>query len=226
MKQWFAGLLCVCLLCLCGCEADPDVILQNGASASESVSVPESEDSFDEEYDSGYAEQSSADETDAGTAESEGDESSVICAYICGAVQNPGVYELPEPARIFQLVEMAGGLTADADEQSVNLARFLEDGEMVWIPTEEESAAGVTAPQEAAADTAASDAAGEDSGKVNINTADVSELTTLNGIGETKAAAIVAWREEHGSFQSIEEIMQVSGIAEGTYEKIKDYITV
>ncbi|MCD7921704.1 MAG: helix-hairpin-helix domain-containing protein [Clostridiales bacterium] len=225
MKQWFAGVLCVCLLCLCGCEADPDVILQNGVSVSESVSAADSEESSAADDDTGYAGMSSTEETASGNAISAEDESSVICAYICGAVQNPGVYELPNSARIYQLVEMAGGLTADADEQSVNLAQFLEDGEMVWIPTEEESVAGATAPQQAA-DEVSSEDAGDDSGKVNINTADVSELTTLNGIGETKAAAIVAWREEHGSFQSIEEIMLVSGIAEGTYEKIREYITV
>ncbi|MCC8029807.1 MAG: helix-hairpin-helix domain-containing protein [Lachnospiraceae bacterium] len=244
MKKWITGVCCVCLLLLCGCEADPDLILQNGASASESVSDGDTESGSGEGQDGVSADLSSGegqngtsagsssgggqDGTSAGSSSDGGDtdESSVICVYICGAVRNPGVYEMAEPARVYQLVELAGGLTEDADEQSVNLAQFAEDGQMIWIPTEEESAAGVAAPQEAESGTASSDSAGEESGKVNINSADISELTTLNGIGETKAAAIVAYREEHGSFQSIEEIMQVSGIAEGTYEKIKDYITV
>ncbi len=226
MKKHFACVLCVFLLFLCGCSADPDIILQNGTSAAESVAAESTDSFFGEESDPGNTDQSADAEIESESAQTEANESGMVCAYICGAVLNPGVYEMDEPARICQLVELAGGLTADADEQSVNLARFVEDGEMVWIPTKEESAAGVTAAQETVTDASVSDSSGEDSGKVNINTADVSELTTLNGIGDTKAEAIIAWREEHGDFGSVEEIMQVNGIAEGTYEKIKDYITV
>ncbi len=213
-------ILCALFLCMSGCNADPDVILQNEVSSEQ----PE-EDSADLEADDSASEK---DDTAAKTADAQirQEDSSTVYMYICGAVLNPGVYELPATARIYELVEMAGGLTADADEQSVNLAQLAEDGGMIWIPTKEESAAGVTAP----AGVTASDgsAASADSGgeKVNINTADAAELTTLYGFGDSKAAAIIAYRDAHGRFQSIEEIMNVDGIAEGTYEKIRDYITV
>lgn len=213
--------LCLSVLCMNGCSADPDVILQNGASAGDDGTAAGSA-----ETDTDTSSPEDGEGSNAGTADAqeEAGDSSEVCMYICGAVLNPGVYELSSSSRIYELVELAGGLTEDADEQSVNLAQFAEDGGMVWIPTKEESAAGVTAPA-GAADSAAT-ASSEDSGKVNINTADASELTTLNGIGDSKAAAIIAYREAHGGFQSIEEIMNVDGIAEGTYEKIREYITV
>lgn len=213
--------LCLSVLCMNGCSADPDVILQNGTSEENDRAEADAATTDPDASSSEEGEDSGGEPADA---EAYSGDSSAVCMYICGAVLNPGVYELSSSARIYELVELAGGLTEDADEQSVNLAQYAEDGGMIWIPTKEESAAGVTAP--AAADSAASSSAEADSGKVNINTADASELTTLNGIGDSKAAAIIAYREAHGGFQSIEEIMQVDGIAEGTYEKIREYITV
>ncbi len=204
MRRWACVVLTGMLLLLSACGADVDVILQNETESVVSEAAPE--------------EISDATETVDGVVE----ETSAICVYICGAVDEPGVYELSEASRLYELVEQAGGLTAEADATSINLAQTLVDGDMVFVPTREESAAGITASagQSApSADTAAG-------GKVNINTADVSQLTTLNGIGEAKAAAIIAYREEHGAFQSIEEIMEVSGIAEGTFAKIQEDITV
>ena len=102
----------------------------------------------------------------------------------------------------------------------MNLAEILTDGQMVWIPTKEESLSGAGISQ------AGSPAGGTGTELININTASASELMELNGIGETKAEAIIAYREEHGAFGSTEEIMQVSGIGQGTFDKIKDEITV
>ncbi len=132
-----------------------------------------------------------------------------IYVYVCGEVNSPGVYALREDARAFEAVEAAGGMTADADGQAVNLARILRDGEQLIVPSR------LNAP-----------AAGTAGGKVNINTADVPALMTLSGIGESKAEAIIAYREEKGPFTVIEDIMLVGGIKSSLFDRIKDDITV
>ena len=144
-----------------------------------------------------------------------------IYVHVCGAVKNAGVYRMAEGDRVFAAIEAAGGFLPDAAEESINQARVLADGEELYIPTREEilSSAGSFAP----AGLAESDSKEQ---KVNINTADVSELTTLTGIGETRARAIIAWREQNGDFSSPEDLKNVEGIADKTYEKIKDRITV
>lgn len=218
MKKWFISILCLLVIVFGGCGLNPDSILQKEENISENDIVIEEAMSDSQEEISeadGEAEISSG----MGTQES-----NRIFAYICGAVNAPGVYELDSDSRIFQLVELAGGLTEDADERSVNLAETVSDGQMVRILTVEEREAGETA--EVGDSHMAAGSGITDDGKVNINKASVQELTSLNGIGEAKAASIIAYRESHGSFQSIEEIMQVDGIAQGTYEKIKDNITV
>ncbi len=210
LRGGFLVLLCVAGLSLCACGADVDVILQN----EETVSAGGETDP------EGFETASDVEPTEEVVGMVE--EDATVCVYLCGAVREPGIYEVPAQSRIYELVELAGGLTADADATSVNLAETVEDGEMVFIPTEAEAAAGVQAI--ASQGTASGTQSAET--KVNINTADAARLTTLNGIGESKAAAIVAYREEHGAFQSVEEIMEVSGIGEGIFEKIKDDITV
>ena len=149
-------------------------------------------------------------------------EDTPFVVYVCGAVRNPGVYELAPGARICEAVDAAGGFTGDADETSLNLAASLEDGAQITVLTKEERAAGLM-PGPAAE--AVSGTSGGD-GKVNLNTADKSELMTLCGIGEAKAEAIIRYREENGPFSSVEEIMQVGGIKDGLYEKVKDHIAV
>lgn len=141
-----------------------------------------------------------------------------IYVHICGAVVNPGVYELDGDSRVFEVIEAAGGFSEDACQDYVNQAGRLNDGERLVIPTIEEIETA-----KADGNTGASSSA---SGLVNINTASESELGSISGIGAGKAAAIVKYREENGSFASVEDIMKVSGIKEGTYEKIKDKITV
>ncbi|MCD8231911.1 MAG: helix-hairpin-helix domain-containing protein [Clostridiales bacterium] len=219
MKRWMISILTASAMFLSACSAEPDLILQNDESAEEEISSGDG--AAQAESAAGEEESSNADP--AITSGDEDPAASVVFVYICGAVNSPGVYELEEGERIYRLVELAGGLSEDADERSVNLAQTVEDGEMVYIPTVEESEAAAEIGSETAEAAAQAE---ESAGKVNINTATADELTVLNGIGEMKAAAIVAYREEHGSFQSIEEIMQVDGIAEATYNKIKDEITV
>ena len=152
-------------------------------------------------------------------------EKSTIVVHVCGAVARPGVYELAAGSRAEAAVKekleavkrwkAAGGLTGDALEESLNQARILTDGEQIRVLTKEEAQNAAAAGQE-----------GVSGGKIDINTADISGLVTLNGIGETKAEAIIAYREAHGGFKKIEDICEVDGIGEKTFEKIKDSITV
>lgn len=138
-----------------------------------------------------------------------------IVVYVCGAIQREGVYELPIGSRVYEAIQMAGGFTKKAATSAMNQAEILEDEAFVYVPTKKEvsSGTGVTT-------------SGQDAGKVNLNKATKEELMTLSGVGEAKANQIIRYREEHGKFHKIEDIMQISGIKEGLFEKIKDNITV
>mgnify|MGYP002509567110 CR=1 FL=1 len=175
----------------------------------------------------------------------------VIWVHVCGAVRKAGVYELPAGSRVYEAVQEAGGFAADADESYVNQAQRLSDGAKLVIPTVEQveeaagdsrteagqigivEQAGVQQAGYGVSDAGTGDGAGQTDpvsaaadGRININTASEAQLCEIPGIGATRAAAIAAYRQEHGGFSSIEEIMNVSGIKEGTYAKIKDRITV
>lgn len=142
-----------------------------------------------------------------------------IFVYVCGAVQKPGVYELLPGQRICDAIAAAGGLSEQAAGDSLNQAEVLSDGQMLRVLTIEEAAA---ATEQAGQETAES----SHDGRVDINTADVSALMSLPGIGQSKADAIIAYRNEHGAFKAPEELMNISGIKEGVYQKIKDSIKV
>ena len=146
-----------------------------------------------------------------------------VVVYVCGAVNCPGVYTLQAPARMADAVAAAGGMTLQADGNVLNLAQFLTDGQMIRIPLQGE--VSVLADQNG-------DAAGETrteqskDGRVNINTADSAQLMTIPGVGQAKADAIIRYREDQGRFQKAEDVMQVEGIKEGSFSKMKDYICV
>lgn len=144
-----------------------------------------------------------------------------IFVYVCGAVCAPGVYEADSKTRVYEIIAMAGGLTEEAAADAVNQARVAADGEQIYIPTKEEAK---TQMPGADPQMPGQESAGKQ--KVNLNTATKEELMTLSGVGESKAESILAYREEKGGFQSTEELMQISGIKEGLYNKIKDDITV
>ncbi|MBQ6546261.1 MAG: helix-hairpin-helix domain-containing protein [Lachnospiraceae bacterium] len=138
----------------------------------------------------------------------EDEEEAFLFVYICGAVRKPGVYQVRPGARVYEAVEMAGGLLPEADGRAVNLAAYLSDGQMIAVPAEGEEAAD-----------------GDDGDeRVNINTAGIPELMTLPGIGKAKAEAIAEYRDKNGPFHSPEDIMRVPGIKEAVFEKIKAYI--
>ena len=151
-------------------------------------------------------------------------ETDAIFVYVCGQVAAPGVYELSAGARVYQAIERAGGTLEGASPESLNLAQQAEDGQKIYVPSKEEAEAG-TFPQDDSWG-AASSSREQGGGKVNLNTADLEELMTLTGIGQTRAEAIISYREEEGAFQAPEDIMKVDGIKEGIYEKLKDEITV
>ncbi|MEP0805173.1 MAG: ComEA family DNA-binding protein [Chloroflexota bacterium] len=142
-----------------------------------------------------------------------------IIVHVTGAVPRPGVYALPKGARVQDAVSAAGGFLAEADKASLNLAQELEDGQRLDIPY----AAGFSPVIPTAA---ALPVSPEDTDLVNINTASAFELETLPGIGPTLAQQIVKYREQNGPFLSTEDIINVSGVGPGTYERIKDLITV
>ncbi len=162
--------------------------------------------------------ENTAGEEAADTVQTEAEEIEEITAsvwvYVCGEVASPGVYELPEGSRITDAVEAAGGMTQDAAGTYLNLAQLVSDGQKIEVPSAEEA----KTLTEAAADSA--------SGVVNLNRATEAELMTLPGIGESKAKEIIRYRESKGGFQKPEDLMNISGIKEGVYNKIKDQITI
>lgn len=139
---------------------------------------------------------------------------SVIYVHVCGAVQNPGVVVLPEGSRVADALQEAGGFSEDAQEDYMNLAAKLNDGERLYFPSEEEAQELKEAEKL------------QQKGLVNLNTADEESLCTLSGIGSARARDIIAYREANGGFARKEDIMNVPGIKESTYNKICDKLIV
>lgn len=161
-------------------------------------------------------EDATAGETAADSAAPENASGEVV-VHVAGAVSSPGVYTLPADSRVDDAVRAAGA-TTDADLSQLNLAQKLADGQKITVPV-----AGATpADGSSAATTADSD----NGGLININTATQEELETLPSIGEVRAQAIIAYREEHGGFRTTDELMEVSGIGEKIFADISPHITV
>lgn len=151
----------------------------------------------------------------------------LIYVYICGAVTTPGVYAIEENSRVCDLFELAGGLTKEASKDYWNQARILVDGEMIYVPTMDEAMERTEEEwRKANGQVGQADTDSDKAKKVNINTASLEELMTLPGIGESKALAILAYRQENGGFSSIEELKDISGIKDGVFSKIENYIVV
>ena len=163
-------------------------------------------------------------------------EATVFCVvHICGAVNCPGVYTLDNGSRIYQVVEAAGGFREDAREDYLNQAGPVTDGMKIYVPTVEETRevawteiSDSTGISEGDAGTSPDGAPEENSGGglININTAGEALLCMLPGVGTSKAKSIVAYREANGAYQRIEDIMNVEGIKEGLFQKIRYSITV
>lgn len=203
-------MLCiVMLLCGCGAESGEDEIFMR-LSEHDAVVAEQTDENM-------TLVSENTDEMDTNMT-SVSEKAQKMFVHVCGAVSNPGVYQLERGSRMYEAVEMAGGLTDEADETCLNMARQLSDGEQILILTKEETAAMPKA--------AAGSQSTQIPGLVNINTATAAELTTVSGIGESRAQAIIAYREANGGFRCIEDIKKVEGIKEGLFSKIKDQITV
>ena len=148
-----------------------------------------------------------------------------VIVYVCGRVRSPGVYELKYGDRIIDAVNKAGGTLEDADLTSINMAELVEDSSKIEIYQVEAEIAD-NGDNTTGGTGKSSGSSTDSSGKVNINKADQTELMTLPGIGESRAGSIIAYRKEHGNFKTIEDIMNVSGIKESAFSKIKDLIKV
>ena len=207
MQRFLIILSCVFLFSLCSCESKKPTIVTDSINVSE-VGADNKQDSEGEEN----VISNVTDETVTG----EGTEDK-IAVYVCGAVVSPGVYYISEDAIKEEALILAGGFADGAATTYVNLAEKVSGGEQIYFPYEDElleSYSPLTQDEK------------ENQGKININTATVNELMTLPGIGESKANSIIEYREEHGAFQSIEDITNIPGIKEGVYNNIKDYIVV
>jgi competence protein ComEA len=186
---------------------------------------------------------------DSGTGGTNGTESNpgaaadndMVFVDIGGAVNNPGVIALPGGSRVVDAISAAGGLCENANVQMINQAAVLTDSDKVYIPTDEEVESGEIPPGAGtgAANAGSAAASGTDGnvapvaasgtdaqGKININTADADTLQQLNGVGPSTAQKIIDYRTSVGAFHAIEDIMNVSGIGQKTFEKLKPNITV
>lgn len=237
-----AGLFILsCLSCI-GCGANEEALFLEAESSAEmenASSETASLDSYTENIgESGSdlgVEKMHADSAVTGITKSSvemaQEEKKYIVIHVCGAVFTPGVYELEADSRVMDAVAAAGGFLPEADTEYVNLATVLVDGNKVRIPTKDETTQ-MSEDKSGSSDNGVTIAQGQENTEqstcpvVNINTADKELLCTLPGIGETRAESILTFRTENGAFSKIEDIMQVSGIKENCFQKIKNYITV
>jgi competence protein ComEA len=198
-------LLCTLIVvCICGCGNDTAQYIHS--------------------EDSKTTEEKESETTEIETHIQQGEvnvEQKLLYVYVCGSVYHPGVYTLLEGSRICDLFEVAGGLTEEAAKDYWNQAKLLADGEMYYVPTIEEA-------KELDVSFYSSDVENTDNanGKINLNTASLEQLMEIPGIGESKARAIIDYREKNGGFASVEEVMNIEGIKEGVFSKMKEYIVV
>ncbi len=202
LKRFFAvtaGLfVCISVVCLTGCTASEHISLEEAIFlAEEDLSKEQSED----------LQNSFLKAQETKPVED-------VYVYVCGAVLNPGVYTIAAGSRIVTALEAAGGFLENAAAEAVNLAEPVQDGMQILIPSMEEYEASVTESKRSA------------QGMIDLNTATITELCTLSGIGETKAEAILSYRSEIGGFTDIAQLKEVSGIGDRLFEQIKDGIYI
>lgn len=141
---------------------------------------------------------------------------------IKGAIKKPGMYEVTSTMRVLNVIDLAGGLTNDADDKQINFSERLEDQMIIYVPKEGEEIPEIKVSDKKNENKSSS----QSSDKININQAEKDELMTLNGVGEKKAEKIIEYREENGSFKSVEDLKNVNGFGEKTFESLKESIIV
>lgn len=167
-------------------------------------------------------EEKNTEKKEAGSAQdkSSAAASELIYVDVEGEINNPGVYEADKKTRVFQIINKAGGFTEQADPSLINQAEIVEDGELIRVPAKGEADAA------SAASSSDGTASASSSDLVNINTADASKLQEIPGVGPSIAEKIVEYRTSNGRFRKIEDIKNVSGIGEKTFDKMKSHLTV
>ena len=230
IKKRFLLMPLILMLSACG----KNEVAVKKSSGSESPDIAVSDDKPDNEITvigQTDGEQDMPEDADNTGSDQKNSETAVIAVYVCGAVKKEGVYRLPEGSIVDDALRLAGGYSEDACHGYINLAQQLSDGMRLYFPSKQEMEEAIVS---GGMDI---DAVGEEnspyskddigsSGMVNINTADKDELMTLPGIGETRAEAIIRYRNAHGEFKSIDDIKNITGIKEGIFEKIRSLITV
>ena len=233
MKEWLngnrrayiiiiAGLISLSILFLVFWQVfghqSQEMISLNTPSPGQDKLVIESQDSQNL---LGQKEEEIGRETSQSHQASEDIDEGFIYVDIKGEVKEPGVYSLPQGSRLFDLIDQAGGLTAESNQKLINQALILEDQSSVYIP----SIYDQETPDDTSADLINSaDSQAGDKEQVNINTADQTSLETLPNIGPSKAQAIIQFREENGSFTQKEQLMEVPGIGQRTYDRLVESI--
>ncbi len=143
-----------------------------------------------------------------------------LVVYVTCAVAHPGVYQVPRGSRVKDAVDAAGGATAEANLEAINLAARVEDGQQICVPAHQPTAPVAVYPS--ATPPTATPVVGY---KLNINTADAAQLDALPGIGPALAQRIIAYRQEHGPFASVDDLVKVPGIGPATLERLRPWIT-
>ncbi|MGN0143967.1 MAG: helix-hairpin-helix domain-containing protein, partial [Clostridium sp.] len=179
-----------------------------------------SNENVDNNYGDKFNSQNSSKESNPNISSPEKIKEKTIIVEIKGEVKHPDVYTLDENSIINDLINLAGGVTENADLSSINRAKKLQDHEMIYIADKNNE----KAPEDAIS--SKTDSTENAKQIININSATIEELKSINGIGESKAKSIVEYREQTGGFKSVEEIKNVDGIGEKMFEKIKESITV
>ena len=229
MKKIIFVILCM-NMCICqGCSDEEvmEIISEEGNKEQFSDNEQISDNAIDVAKDTGV-------ENTEKTENIETNDSQSFVVYVSGYVNNPGVYELSAGSRVIDAIDAAGGYSKEAYDNYLNLASLIADGQMIYVPSEEEVESGSIergvasgADGSGVGGVTGGNGGGNSSGSgalVNINQASKEELMTLPGIGESKADKIIAYREENGRFSTPEGIMEISGIKDGLYNKIKDKI--
>ncbi len=179
---------------------------------------------YDKEYDDSDNTKDGSGESGTGTNNNANSSKQQIYVDIGGCVKNPGVYKLTEGTRLFQLISQAGGLTDDADTDSINQAEEVYDGQKIMIYSVNDNSNSENGSYGSSGN--GQNSSQFSAGKININRADASALQEIPGVGPATAQKIIEYRENSGRFNSIEDIKNVSGIGDKTFENMKEYITV
>lgn len=237
LKTLFLMITVVCLFAGCGMKEN-QVFFDSESSELENQVENGNGDELEEPVCGESTEEQNGEMVENGEGsltESLGETKTLCYVYACGAIANPGVYEVAHDTRVCEVIQYAGGLTEDAATTCINQALAVYDGLMLVIPTVtqwengefvlDENGFPIQVPKETASGKGNPGSVVDD-GKVNINEATVEQLCTLPGVGASRAESIVAYRQEHGAFQCIEDIKKVSGIKDGLFEKIKEKIKV